>query len=613
MKNLFKIIPILLISLTTLQSCNNNDDENVEDVSTIVNLAVDSADLTSLVAALDRANLVSTLNGEGPFTVLAPTNDAFAAFLSANNFNSLEDVPVDILTKVLLNHVISGSLISTDLSTGYANTLATSAASQTPLSIYVDTSNGVKFNGVSSVSAADILAVNGVIHKVDEVIGLPNIVTFATADPNFSTLVSALTRTDLTTDFVGVLSTDSATAPAPFTVFAPINDAFNRLLTELNLTSLSQIDEPTLDVVLKNHVVGGANVLDSNLTDNLTINTLGGDITADISGGARLTDSSGRVSNIIATNVQADNGVIHAINKVILPLQQPTTNNIVDVAVGSENLSTLVAALERADLVTTLANQGPFTVLAPSNEAFNTFLSDNGFNNIDDVPVDVLNNILRNHVVGGRLESTDLTTGYASTFATTPASDANMSIFIDISNGVKFNGISSVTDADISADNGIVHVVDAVIGLPTIATFATSNNALSNLVDALAYADTGNPTVPYISTVSDATAGPFTVFAPTNDAFADLLTELNATALTDLSTSAVDDVLLYHIVGANVLSGQLTTGTVETLGGNITVDTSNFTLTDPNNRVSNIITTLVDIQAMNGVLHVIDKVILPLQ
>ena len=319
MKNLFKIIPILLISLTTLQSCNNNDDDNVEDISTIVNLAVDSADLTSLVAALDRANLVSALNGEGPFTVLAPTNDAFAAFLSANNFNSLEDVPVDILTKVLLNHVISGSLISTDLSTGYANTLATSAASQTPLSIYVDTSNGVRFNGVSSVSAADILAVNGVIHKVDAVIGLPNIVTFATADPNFSTLVSALTRSDLTTDFVGVLSTDSATAPAPFTVFAPINDAFNRLLIELDLASLSEIDEPTLDVVLKYHVVGGANVLDSNLTDNLTVSTLSGDITADITGGARLTDPTGRVSDIIATNVQANNGVIHAINKVILP------------------------------------------------------------------------------------------------------------------------------------------------------------------------------------------------------------------------------------------------------------------------------------------------------
>ena len=318
MKNLFKIIPILLISLSTLQSCND-DKDTVAEVSTIVNLAKDSSDLTSLVAALERANLVSTLQGEGPFTVLAPTNDAFATFLSANNFNSLEDVPVDILTNVLLNHVISGSLVSTDLSTGYANTLATSSASQNQMSIYVDTSNGVSFNGVSAVSTADILAVNGVIHKVDAVIGLPSVVTFATADSNFSTLVAALTRDDLTTDFVGVLSTDSSTAPAPFTVFAPINDAFNRLLTELNLTSLSEIDEPTLDTVLKYHVVGGANVIASDLTDNLTVSTLGGDITANVTNGATLTDSSGRISDIIAVDVQANNGVIHAINKVILP------------------------------------------------------------------------------------------------------------------------------------------------------------------------------------------------------------------------------------------------------------------------------------------------------
>ena len=319
MKNLFKIIPILLVTLLLFQSCNNNDEDNVEEPSTIINLAVDSADLTSLVAALERVNLVSTLQGEGPFTVLAPTNDAFATFLSANNFNSLEDVPVDVLTNILLNHVISGSIVSSDLSTGYANTLATSSASQTSMSIYIDVSNGVNFNGISAVTSADILAVNGVIHKVDAVIGLPSVVTFATADPNFSTLVSALTRNDLTTDFVSILSTATGTSPAPFTVFAPINDAFNRLLTELNLTSLSEIDEPTLDIVLKYHVVGGANVLDSSLTDNLTISTLGGDITANVAGNATLTDANGRVSDIIATNVQANNGIIHAINKVILP------------------------------------------------------------------------------------------------------------------------------------------------------------------------------------------------------------------------------------------------------------------------------------------------------
>ena len=172
------------------------------------------------------------------------------------------------------------------------------------------------------------------------------------------------------------------------------------------------------------------------------------------------------------------------------------------------------------------------------------------------------------------------------------------------------NGSSTVTNADNTASNGIVHIVDEVIGLPTIATFATTNPALETLVVALGYADSGTPTVPYIETVSDATAGPFTVFAPTNDAFSDLLIELNVTELSDLGTDTVDAVLLYHIVSGNIQSSGLPNGTVSTLGGDITADNTAFTLTDANGRVSNIIVSLVDIQSMNGVVHVIDKVIL---
>ena len=215
--------------------------------------------------------------------------------------------------------VVGGRLASTDLTTGYASTFATSSASQTSMSLFIDTSNGVRFNGVSSVTDADIEADNGIVHLVDAVIGLTSVVTFAVADPTFSTLVTALTRDDLTTDFVSVLSTGAGTSPAPFTVFAPTNDAFGLLLTELGISGLADIDEPTLDAVLKTHVVGGANVFDTDLSDNLTVTTLGGDLTANVTGGATLTDSSGRTIDIIATNVQADNGVIHAINKVILP------------------------------------------------------------------------------------------------------------------------------------------------------------------------------------------------------------------------------------------------------------------------------------------------------
>jgi transforming growth factor-beta-induced protein len=323
MKKLFKIIPIVLISFSTLVSCNDDNDNDVpyqpEPTNTIVDIAVGSENLTTLVAALQRADLVTTLASQGPFTVLAPSNEAFNTFLTANGFNSLDDVPTDILTNILLNHVVGGRLASTDLTTGYASTFATSSASQTSMSLFIDTSNGVRFNGVSSVTDADIEADNGIVHLVDAVIGLPSVVTFAVADPTFSTLVTALTRDDLTTDFVSVLSTGAGTSPAPFTVFAPTNDAFGLLLTELGISGLSDIDEPTLDAVLKTHVVGGANVFDTDLSDNLTVTTLGGDLTANVTGGATLTDSSGRTIDIIATNVQADNGVIHAINKVILP------------------------------------------------------------------------------------------------------------------------------------------------------------------------------------------------------------------------------------------------------------------------------------------------------
>lgn len=327
MKNLFKFIPILLISLSTLQSCND-DGENLPapyepeepTTNTIVGVAVGAENLTTLVAALQKADLVTTLASQGPFIVLAPSNDAFNTFLIDNRFSSLDDdIPVDVLTNILLNHVVGGRLASTDLTTGYASTFATTSASDASMSIFIDTSNGVRFNGVSSVTDENIEADNGIVHLVDAVIGLPSVVTFAVADPTFSTLVAALTRDDLTTDFVGILSTATGTSPAPFTVFAPTNDAFGSLLSELGIAGLADIDEPTLDAVLKNHVVAGANVFDTDLTDNMTVTTLGGDITANVTGGATLTDSSGRIIDIIATNVQADNGVIHAINRVILP------------------------------------------------------------------------------------------------------------------------------------------------------------------------------------------------------------------------------------------------------------------------------------------------------
>ncbi|HSQ47796.1 MAG TPA: fasciclin domain-containing protein [Lutibacter sp.] len=320
MKNLAKFLSLMLIVLLPLSamSCDDNNDMDEPETNTIADFVAGNSNYSSLLAALIKADLVNTLKGAGPFTVFAPDNAAFSLFLSANGFANLDAVPVSALKQILLNHVVSGAVKSTDLTTGYISTLSTAAPNNLNISMFVNTSGGVKLNGVSEVTGANNILDNGVVHLVNKVIGLPTVVTFATADPTFSTLVAALTRADQP-NFVSVLSTANGTAPAPFTVFAPTNNAFGALLTELGVSGLSAINTATLTATLNHHVVAGANVRSTALTNNMTVGTLGGNITANITGGAKLTDANGRISNIVAVNVQATNGVIHVIDKVILP------------------------------------------------------------------------------------------------------------------------------------------------------------------------------------------------------------------------------------------------------------------------------------------------------
>jgi len=323
MKKQIQILAMVLLSLFAL-SCDDNNDNNDTCClgSSIVDVASQEESLSTLVAALQATGLDAALTGQGPYTVLAPTNDAFDTFLASINATSLDDIPVDILTNVLLNHVILGEVESSTLTNGYTNTQATSGASGTNMSLYINTDNGVSFNGVSSVLTADVTASNGVVHVVDGVIGLPSIVTFALADPNFEVLVQALTREDLTQDFVGLLSIPAGSTPSPFTVFAPINSGFVNLLAELGVNSLNDIDEPTLSAVLSYHVVVGANQLSANLSGGMEFTTAqGGNLlfNFDDIGGGILTDNNDRTSNIIVLDVQADNGIIHAIDTVVLP------------------------------------------------------------------------------------------------------------------------------------------------------------------------------------------------------------------------------------------------------------------------------------------------------
>lgn len=317
MKNIKFISKLSLIAFALFASVScSDDDDPVKQPETIAEIAAATPGFETFVAALDRAGLVETLDSPSAYTVFAPTNAAFQAFLTANNFANLNAVPVNVLKQVLLNHVVAGKNMSAGLTTGYVNTLATYGDTQLNLSMFINTVGGVKLNGVSKVTTPGINATNGVIHVVDAVIGLPTVVTFATADPSFSTLVAALTRES---SFTYVSTLFKSVAPAPFTVFAPTNAAFGSLLTELGVANLAAIPTATLSATLNMHVVAGANVQSTALTNNMAITTLGGVITAKTTGGATLTDANNRVSKIVAVNVQAANGVIHVIDKVILP------------------------------------------------------------------------------------------------------------------------------------------------------------------------------------------------------------------------------------------------------------------------------------------------------
>ncbi|MEQ3498714.1 fasciclin domain-containing protein [Tenacibaculum sp. SSH1-16] len=316
-KNLTSVFFLgLFLSFGLLTSCSDDNDPVIEKPKTIVDVAVADSNLSILVSALQKADLVSALQAEGSFTVFAPTNAAFQALLDSNDsWNSLDDIPVETLKSVLLFHVISGEVKAANLSNTYVNTLSTGPNDEM-LSLQVEVDGAVEFNGDSKPIATDIMASNGVIHTIDKVMLPANVVTLALNNSSFTSLVAALTDSRHTTDFVSLLSQEG-----PYTIFAPTNDAFQALLdSNDSWNSLADIPIATLEAVLKYHVFAGGNVQSDELSDNQEITMFDGSIvTVDLSNGAKLETSSGQSVVISLTDVQGTNGVVHVVDSVLLP------------------------------------------------------------------------------------------------------------------------------------------------------------------------------------------------------------------------------------------------------------------------------------------------------
>ena len=304
MKNYLYLL-IALIGITFI-SCSDDDVVATNDTQTIVEIAANDSQFSTLVEALQRTNLVATLEGSGPFTVFAPTNAAFAQL--GVDLATISDAE---LSNILLYHVLGGSIESSDLNEGqtYASTASSGGPGGQQLSILVERNgSSVTINGNSQVTTADIDATNGVIHVVNQVLLPLDIVGHAAANSNFTQLVGALGAAP--GDLVSVLSGDG-----PFTVFAPVNSAFDDI-SEV----VAGLTPEQLATVLTYHVVGGANVVSADLRDDMTVMTVSGqEFTINLDNGPEVVDQTGESSSLVLTDVQATNGVIHVLERVIIP------------------------------------------------------------------------------------------------------------------------------------------------------------------------------------------------------------------------------------------------------------------------------------------------------
>lgn len=314
-----------LSAIAVLAACGSGDDDPLPP-GTIAAEAT-AKGFTALVAAADKAGLVPALNDSAAsLTVFAPTDAAFASLATTLGFQSPAAMVAALdgptLAKILQYHVLPAKKTAADLVAGGATQPTLYAFEGAATALALNTTSGVRITDElltdATVTTADVAASNGVIHVIDKVLvppGVLNIVQMAQLNPAFSILVEAV----VTANLAGTLS-----GAGPFTVFAPTNDAFAAALTELGLTKDQLLADPGLAGILTYHAVAG-DVRASDvvaLAKPATVTTVQGDaftVGADLG----ITDGRGRVASLVATDVVGSNGVIHVIDKVILPPLPP--------------------------------------------------------------------------------------------------------------------------------------------------------------------------------------------------------------------------------------------------------------------------------------------------
>lgn len=458
---LLKCVLAILV-ITGFSSCQDDDDvfrsESPEEIRSIAEILNDTPEASTLNSALQQLGLEETFSTGTTFTLFAPNNEAFAGL-------DLSNMPDAELQNLIMNHVLNTNTadLSSNLTTGYRSTMATGPEG-TNLSMFINTQGNISFNGdVNPVAGKfDLGATNGVVHVVDKVLSLPTIVDHVVANPDYSILASALERVSL----VDTLSTSG-----PFTVLAPNNASFDVLLTQLNdalgWASLDDIPEEVLTDVLTYHVVSESN-LGSGAIDGETATTIQGS-SFSVSG-SEINDATNTNASVTVTDIQGTNGIVHGIDKVLLPenvfQQVLAATQDVPTRLRDRGYSAFADAIELAELGEFAANE-MLTAFAPTNTAFDVFfLTLTNFNGLSDfdTPEEIaaLKTLLEYHMVQGITMSNQLTNGAIATVATEE-------ITVDLNSGVTITPTlgnapsAGVTMADIGASNGVIHEISNVL------------------------------------------------------------------------------------------------------------------------------------------------------
>jgi len=519
---------------------------------------------STLYEGIRVLRLAAILNGSGPsyeYTIFAPNDAAFEAFFNASDlYDDLGDIPNEVLEALLNYHIVAGSVSSSQLGSSL-NTLQGSA-----LNI-----SGTTINSNANVVSADLAASNGFVHEIDAVLIPPtfpqNSILEIAGGSDFTSLAAAVGRFP---DLVDVLDGGAG----DFTVIAPTNAAFSSLLLDLGLASLGDVPDPLLRVILEYHVLG---TVENKQEIASTLPTIGGELLS--------------LDTLVITsaNINTTNGIVHAINEVQLP---PSLETVVGEILFDPDLSFLSAALVKADLTTPLSN-GNYTIFAPDDAAF----TNAGITSLDALSPEALDTILTYHVVPSALKAADLSSQLYQTL-----NDAYVTI--SLSGTPTINSLA-ITAMDIEGSNGVVHKIADILMPPAdnVIETATDMASLSTFVAAVEKAGL---------TTDLATSSNITVFAPNNDAFNALFNALGVTGLDDITASNLRPLLFYHVIDGRISSSNLPNGEVETLGdGNYNINNETLAITTDSNQRVELTDGVPNIQAVNGMIHIIDKVMQP--